>query len=48
MYRVLYSVENPSDYCKISLLNLVFLDHLVEEISKRVVTNEELVFLHLV
>ena len=31
---------NPSDHWKISIY-LVFLDHLVEEISKRVVSNGE-------
>ena len=43
MFRANYSVDNPSDYWKISL-HLVFLetvDHLVEEISKRVANNEE-------
>ena len=34
-----YPVENSSDYRRISLY-LVFMDHLVEEISKRVVSNE--------
>ena len=43
MYRANYPVDNPSDYWKISLY-LVFLDHLVEEISKRVVSNEERFF----
>ena len=46
MFRENYPVEFPSDYWKISLY-LVFLetlDHLVEEISKRVVSNEERVF----
>jgi hypothetical protein len=43
MYRAYHPVGNPSDYCKISLC-LVFLDHLVEEISKRVVSNEERFF----
>jgi len=41
MYRTNYPVDNTSDYWKISLY-LVFLDHLVEEISKRVVSNVEL------
>jgi len=38
-----YPVDNPSDYWKISLyfVFLETLDHLVEEISKRVVSNEE-------
>ena len=40
MYRANYHIDNPSDYWKISLF-LVFLDHLVEEISKRVLDNEE-------
>ena len=40
MYRANYPVDNPSDYWKISLY-VFFLDHLVEEISKRVVSNEE-------
>ena len=40
MFRANYPVDNPSDYWKISLY-LVFLDPLVEEISKRVVRNEE-------
>jgi hypothetical protein len=40
MYRAIYPVDNPSDYWKISLY-LVFFDHLVEEISKRVVSKEE-------
>ena len=40
MYRVNYPVDNSSDYWKISLY-LAFLDHLVEQISKRVVSNEE-------
>jgi len=39
MYRAYYPVEYPSDYWKISLC-LVFLDHLVEKKSKRVVSNE--------
>ena len=46
MFRANYSVDNPSDYWKISLY-LVFLetvDHLVEEISKRVANNEEAFF----
>jgi hypothetical protein len=43
MYRANYPVYNPSDYWKISIY-LVFLDHLVEEISKRVVSNEERFF----
>jgi len=43
MYKVDYPVDNPVDYWKISLY-LVFLDHLVEEISKRVVSNEERLF----
>jgi hypothetical protein len=38
--RAHYPVDNPSDYCSISPY-LVFLDHLVEEISKRVGSNEE-------
>ena len=44
MYRANYPVDNPSDYWKISIY-IVFLDHLVEEISKRVVSNEERFFL---
>ena len=40
MYRAIYPVDNPSDYWKISLY-LVLFDHLVEEISKRVVSKEE-------
>jgi len=46
--RANYHVDNPSDYWRISLY-LVFLDHLslVEEISKRVVSNDEL-FWHLI
>jgi len=43
MYRTNYHVDNTSDYWKISL-HLVFLetlDHVVEEISKRVISNEE-------
>ena len=46
MFRANYSVDNPSDFWKISLY-LVFLetvDHLVEEISKRVANNEEAFF----
>jgi len=43
MYRANYPVDNPSDYWKISI-HIVFLDHLVEEISKRVVSNEERFF----
>ena len=46
MFRENYPVNNPSDYWKISLY-LVFLetlDHLVEEISKRVVSNEKRFF----
>ena len=39
MYRACYPVDNPSDYWKISLC-LVFLGHLVEEISKQVVSNK--------
>jgi hypothetical protein len=39
MYRANYSVDNPSDYWKISLY-LVFLCHLVDEISKLVISNE--------
>ena len=35
MYRANYPVDNPSDYGKISIY-IVLLDHLVEEISKRV------------
>jgi hypothetical protein len=38
-----YPVYNPSDYWKISIY-LVFLDHLVEEISKRAESNEERFF----
>jgi hypothetical protein len=38
--RANYPVEFPSDYWRIYLY-LVFLDHLVEEISKRVLYNEE-------
>ena len=44
MYRANYPVDNPSDYWKISTY-IVFLDHLVEEISKRVVSNEERFFI---
>jgi hypothetical protein len=40
MYRANYHVDNPSDYWKMSIY-IVFLDHLVEEISKRVVSNDE-------
>jgi hypothetical protein len=40
MYRANYPVDNPSDYWKMSIY-IVFLDHLVEEISKRVVSNDE-------
>jgi hypothetical protein len=40
MYIANYPVDNPSDYWKISPC-LVFLYHLVEEISKGVVINEE-------
>jgi len=40
MYRLNYPADNPSDYWKISLY-LAILGHLVEEISKRVVSNEE-------
>jgi len=48
MYRANYPVDNPSDYWKISIF-LVFLDYLVEEISKRVVSNEERFFcVHLI
>jgi hypothetical protein len=47
MYRANYPVDNPSDYWKISTY-IVFLDHLVEEISKRVVSNEESFLLHLI
>ena len=47
MYRANYPVDNPSDYWKISIY-IVFLDHLVEEISKRVVCKEERFFLHLI
>ena len=36
-------IDNPSDYWRISL-HLAFLDHLVEEISKRVVSNKERFF----
>ena len=43
MYRANYHLDNPSDNWKISL-DLVFLDHLVEEISKRVLDNEERFF----
>ena len=38
-----YPVDNPSDYWRISIY-LVFLDHLVEQISKRIVSNEERFF----
>jgi len=38
-----YPVDNPSDCWKISLY-LVFLNHLVEEISERIVSNEERLF----
>jgi hypothetical protein len=42
MYRANYLVDNPFDYWKISIyMYIVFLDHLVEEISKRVLSNEE-------
>ena len=44
MYRATYPVDNPSDYWKITLY-FVFLDHLVKEISKRIVSNEERFFL---
>ena len=40
MYRANYPVDKPSDYWNISLC-LVFLDHLVEEISKRIASDEE-------
>jgi hypothetical protein len=43
MYNANYSLDNPSDYWKLSLY-LVFLDHLVEEISKRVLSNEKRFF----
>ena len=42
MYRANYPVDNPSDYWKISI-NIV-LDHLVEEISKRVVSKGDRFF----
>ena len=42
MYKANYLVDNPFDYWKISIyMYIVFLDHLVEEISKRVVSNDE-------
>ena len=44
MYRANYPLDNPSDYWKISIY-IVFLDHLVEDISKLVVSNEERFFL---
>ena len=44
MYRAHYSVDSPSDYWKISIY-IGLLDHLVEEMSKRVVSNEESIFL---
>ena len=40
MYRAYYPADNPTDYWKISIC-LVFLGHLVEGISKRIVSNEE-------
>jgi len=40
MYRAYYHVDNPSDYLKISIY-IVILDHLVGEVSKRVVSNKE-------
>jgi len=43
MYRANYPVDNPSDYWKITLY-FVFLDHLVKEISKRIVSNEDRFF----
>ena len=39
MYRAYYPVDNPFDYWRIFLC-LVFLDHLVDKISKRVVSNK--------
>ena len=39
MSRAYYPVDNPSEYRKIFLC-LVFLDHLVEKIPKRVVSNK--------
>ena len=45
--RATYPVDNPFDCCKISLC-LVFLDHLVGEISKRVVGNEGSFLRHLI
>ena len=42
-----YCIENPSDYWRISL-HVAFLDHLVEEMSKLIVSNEEPFFLHLI
>ena len=47
MYRANYPVYNSSDFWEISLCN-VFLDHLVEEISKRVVNKEEPFWEHLI
>ena len=44
MYRATYPVDNPSDYCKITLY-FVFLDHLVKEISNLIVSNEKRFFL---
>ena len=45
MFRANYPVDNPSDYWKIPLYTLSSwpetLDHLVEEISKRVVSKED-------
>ena len=43
MYRAYYSVDSPSDYWKMSIY-IGLLDHLVEEMSKRVVSNEESIF----
>ena len=40
MYRAYYSVDSPSDYWKISIY-IGFVDHLVEEMSKRVVSIKE-------
>ena len=43
MYRTYYSVDSPSGYWNISIY-IGLLDHLVEEMSKRVVSNEESIF----
>jgi len=45
--RANYPVEYPSDYWRISLC-LVFLGHLAEEISKRVISNEGCFFVFFV